>query len=688
MKKFPYFPVDDGLARRAPQLEDQLRIIARRYVGDHAPTSFVCRAMPQAFFRRQHGAYRIDLAEKLGAGNDGYALVSGLLSVPVDKEVWVTAACLGPCRIWLNGEEIFSSTFEDEIHKEQPHTLRVTLKAGQNVLLLLCRRTAAGFGCLLGLPPVTVCNPLPGAEGAAGWVWTELLDSADARRVTGCLNNALAWKWHTESAREPEGVCVRWTRAQGVEGMPVTLTLTCRLPSDCYINGEQVLKQAEGTQTIRVPFHAPMDIHVLGNGTVCADVPLVLPFPVQGRREAWLCAPAAPDAPFDYARYTSLTEAPWQDIRLFYEGAFSDIWWVKTGNSAYGSWNYPMGVTLQGLLRMADVTASPDICDYVLGHMRQCLDHYAYACRDAETYGATDLNPELVSHSNLDQFGSMGAAMLECAKRMEHPQFDRLSAEFFAFIRDQLPKLEDGTFCRRGHGPYDVDTIWADDLYMGTSFLTRYWQRYGDELALDMAANQFLLYAKRLLQPENVFSHVYDLTRGMKTGIPWGRGNGWALFSLSELMEAMPQTHALWPRLHVLFCRLSAGYAALQDARGYWHQVLTDPESYEETSCTAMFTYAMSKGLRHGWYEDTETYLSCVLKGWQAISSFSVDKDGNVHAVCKGSGFSFTREYYAEDLFWITNDNHGVGIVLLAGSEVLKLLNGLDENESTVFQHL
>lgn len=220
-----------------------------------------------------------------------------------------------------------------------------------------------------------------------------------------------------------------------------------------------------------------------------------------------------------------------------------------------------------------------------------------------------------------------------------------------------------------------MDTIWADDLYMGTSFLIRYFKKYGVETALEMAANQFICYAERLMLPENVLSHVYDLSRDKKTGIPWGRGNGWALFSLAELLEVMPKEHAKWDSLHEIFCRLSAGYAALQDEKGYWHQVLTDSLSYEETSCTAMFTYAMSKGIRHGWYENAERFLSCVLQGWKAISTYSVDKDGNVHAVCKGSGFSFTKEYYMEDLFWITNDNHGVGIVLLAGSEVERLLH-------------
>lgn len=676
MKKYPYFPADEGLACRVAEISDQLKIIARRYIGDNAPLPYTVRAMPQNFFRQDpDGAYRIDLSEKLGSGTDGYAMAACKLSIPVPKEVYLSIACLGPCRLWLNGENIYTSTFEDEIHVARPRRLQVTLPNGNSTLLLLCRRTAAGFGCLLGLPPVTVCSPLPQNDGMAGWAWTELLPELMPAMVSGRLEDLLTLSWQdAEFSPMPSAPCVVWTRALGVEGMQVKLTLDCRRPADCYVNGEKVLSCPKGVHTLSVPFRPPMDIHLAGEGEIGADVPLIQPVPIQGRKEPWICAPMDGDKTFDYERFTSLTGAGWQNIRIFYEGAFSDIWWVKTGNSAFGSWNYPMGVTLQGLLRMAEVTGAAEIREYVLSHMGQCLSHYDYACGDAGAYGATNINPELVAHANLDQFGSMGAAMLECARYLSYPQTDRLAEEFYGFIRDRLPRLSDGTFCRKGGGPHDVDTIWADDLYMGTSFLIRYWEKYGVREALEMAADQFVHYTERLLLPENILSHVYDLTRDIKTGIPWGRGNGWALFSLSELLEIMPREHPKRAKLQEIFCRLSDGYAALQDEKGYWHQVLTDSSSYEETSCTAMFTYAMSKGLRHGWYADQERFLGCVLRGWKAISACSVDKDGNVHAVCKGSGFSFTREYYAEELFWITNDNHGVGIVLLAGSEVERLL--------------
>ena len=49
-----------------------------------------------------------------------------------------------------------------------------------------------------------------------------------------------------------------------------------------------------------------------------------------------------------------------------------------------------------------------------------------------------------------------------------------------------------------------------------------------------------------------------------------------------------------------------------------------------------------------------------------------IDRDGNLYGVCRGSGFTYSRAYY-HGLSWNFNDTHGVGIVILAGVETLRL---------------
>jgi rhamnogalacturonyl hydrolase YesR len=125
--------------------------------------------------------------------------------------------------------------------------------------------------------------------------------------------------------------------------------------------------------------------------------------------------------------------------------------------------------------------------------------------------------------------------------------------------------------------------------------------------------------------------------------------------------------------LLAFFRDLCAGFLACQGKNGMWHQVLNMPESYPETSCTAMFICAFSRGIRGGWLEDPAPYREAAEKAWKALERYGIDGAGNVHGVCRGSEFAFNPRYYAEHLLPRLNDTHGVGIVLLAGTEMLKL---------------
>ncbi|WP_261808123.1 glycoside hydrolase family 88 protein [Paenibacillus sp. N3.4] len=61
------------------------------------------------------------------------------------------------------------------------------------------------------------------------------------------------------------------------------------------------------------------------------------------------------------------------------------------------------------------------------------------------------------------------------------------------------------------------------------------------------------------------------------------------------------------------------------------------------------------------------------MRAWEGLTQHAIDRHGNVHGVCSGSRYSFTADYYKEDLLTVVNDNHGIGIMMLAGTEVLKL---------------
>ena len=86
-----------------------------------------------------------------------------------------------------------------------------------------------------------------------------------------------------------------------------------------------------------------------------------------------------------------------------------------------------------------------------------------------------------------------------------------------------------------------------------------------------------------------------------------------------------------------------------------------------------MMICSFCRGLRMGLYPDAERgrIMGAVRKAWQGLARVVVDRHGNLYGVCQGSGFSFSRAYY-RSLSWRFNDTHGLGIVMLAGVEIMK----------------
>ncbi len=415
-------------------------------------------------------------------------------------------------------------------------------------------------------------------------------------------------------------------------------------------------------------------------------------------------------------------------VRPYYENAMLSNKWTTSGATNFGRWDYPLGVTMYGLLKAGRMLGEDGWIHYARQHIESCTSYDEYAFWDREQYGFPSINQQLVLVKMLDNCGSFGSAMLESllleqrreaqlgtdtaeheGERAERAgsgsmlvdlmhgercrgqasaedgtppptaaskQIDavRIANRIAHFIRYGLERREDGAFYRICAGEYSERSMWADDLYMSTPFMLRYYKLTGDRAMLDDAMRQFILYRNYLYMPDHrLMSHVYDFKYGTPTRIPWGRGNGWTVFSLSEVLELAPPEHPLRGELLTMFNELCAGYAEVQADSGLWRQVLHEPAAYEEASCTAMFVYAFARGVCHGWLQEPGRFAAAALRGWQGLLRHAISREGNVYGVCSGSRYSFTADYYTEELRTVTNDNHGIGIMLLAGAEVSRL---------------
>lgn len=623
--------------------------------------------------------------------------------------------CFGPMVVYVNGEVAYKSDIFKERYSETSTRVFMDVEEGWNDIRIQFKKTKAGFGgqfgTWIGKWDMYTLMPTKERDGQEGFVFTELVsDDYVPEFEIGMSEKDFDKKlypvinWSDDEMKKgqltrmfgtPNGqYAVGYTKvfADDINNTTHKFTLDTKGETVVYIDKKEVFKTKGGKETFDATLPlGTYDVYVkcICNGSdwgytlECDTVEFESAARVKGTDDVWMyIGTFVNDFEFPFDTASDMLHIVGEPATYWRLDAPDTFVRPYNENTLFGRWNYPLGVTMYGLLHTAIAIGSEDIKNYIKDHVQLCIDTLEYALWDKEQYGgATSIHNLLTSIDSLDDCGSFASMMLEVNKYLGLRDVKKVADYVGDYIYNHQSRLEDGTFFRKEmmHHFHNM-TMWADDLYMSVPFLVRYSQFTGDQKYLDDAANQFFGFKKRLFMPEEkIMSHVYDFKYDSKTNVPWGRGNGWVVFSMTELLEVLPEDHPKRNDLIDFLNTLCEGYLALQDDEGMWHQVLNDHESYPETSCTSMFIYAFSRGIRFGWLKNPEKYVKAIYKAWKGISKTSVDSNGNVYGVCRGSEFSFIADYYKYELGWNLNDTHGTGIVMLAGIEVIRLNKFLAE---------
>jgi hypothetical protein len=83
-----------------------------------------------------------------------------------------------------------------------------------------------------------------------------------------------------------------------------------------------------------------------------------------------------------------------------------------------------------------------------------------------------------------------------------------------------------------------------------------------------------------------------------------------------------------------------------------------------------MFVYALARGVNQGWLE-ARTYGPVAIAGWDGLGA-RIDEKGRLTGTCIGTSYADDYVYYYHRP--ASEDIHGYGPALLAGSEIIKLL--------------
>jgi rhamnogalacturonyl hydrolase YesR len=173
-------------------------------------------------------------------------------------------------------------------------------------------------------------------------------------------------------------------------------------------------------------------------------------------------------------------------------------------------------------------------------------------------------------------------------------------------------------------------------------------------------------------QQVGLYMHGWVQEMSVHPEFHWARANCWALMAMTELLDVLPLNHEGYSKILNQYQKHVQGLVGYQSGLGFWHQLLDKSDSYLETSATAIFTYCIARGVNRGWL-DAKAYGPVCLLGWNAVAS-KVNNRGQVEGTCVGTGMAFDPAFYYYRPVNVYAA-HGYGPALLAGSEIITLLN-------------
>lgn len=293
--------------------------------------------------------------------------------------------------------------------------------------------------------------------------------------------------------------------------------------------------------------------------------------------------------------------------------------------SSRPKWSYVMGIELEAILDTYLRHGGDDLLRYC----QEYTDTLIRADGSIRGYNLLDYNLDNVRTGH---FVSRMYAL--------HPEAKNLKAmqTLMRQLAEQPRTRADGVYWHKAIYAWQV---WLDGIFMGLPFRcltapittargSKKASKANTPTAIyDDAVDQLLSTYRRTLDPATGLNrHAYDETRkafwaDTLTGLSqhcWGRAQGWFTMALVEVLDALPADYPRRAEVVELLAKDLEAVVRWQDAQsGLWYQVMDAPgdddsaagghtpqggtvgKNYLESTCSAMFAYALLKSYRLGY---------------------------------------------------------------------------------------
>ena len=270
-------------------------------------------------------------------------------------------------------------------------------------------------------------------------------------------------------------------------------------------------------------------------------------------------------------------------------------------------------------------------------------------------------------------FALIGLSALFFAKlEQECIQFTngaRKQADYF--IEQPLKRTDKGAI----YYLKNVPQVWVDTEIMISPFLAKAGTFFNISKYTEESIKQLLLHIEYLRDPETgLYRHIWDeKQKKFYEGTLWGRGNGWMLASLVEVVEQLSSTDPKRNRLIQEIQRLAQSLILCQDSTGFWRLFLDDvsENSKIETSGTLIIAYGLSKAIRNEWINIE--FAEYVQNAFDAVLT-CVNKEG---MIINASGPTIDPKFTPYNKPY----PHAQGFFLITATEIIKLIQFLKEKK-------
>ena len=377
---------------------------------------------------------------------------------------------------------------------------------------------------------------------------------------------------------------------------------------------------------------------------------------------------AANNASYIPNAVTAMVSADSQAHLNYMPGATPQFWsvaaaetvmarWPDFTKAYFNAWTYVNGYELCGFEKLWRATGGEKYFDYAKRYIDKCVDadgNFRYVVNAKGQINKPSFN-------NLDNMMT-GTTLVWLYEETKEARY-KIAAEKIRRALDDYPRNRDGGFW---HNKRMAGQMWIDGIFMGEMFLLRYGKSIGDtDYCWDEVTKQITVFAKRAQRDDTgLYLHaIYepghtnygprwaDKTTGLAPEV-WSEGLGWYALVVVEALVDLPKIHPRRVEVEDVLRRLAAGLKRTQDAKtGRWFDVVDKGDrldNWTDNSGSAMFTYALARGIELGLLDKTE-YEPVVQDGYRGITANAkTNEQGlvDVYSACDGEGVQVDFTHY------------------------------------------